>query len=457
MKHTSLLVRAAAASVTLGTAIAGAVVVTSGPAQAALQETNFGFYTYAFGTSVKGEHEGLRSAPTAFAFLGCTRLAGKHDDQAVATGDAPANNPAFGIGAVTSSSDTFKRANGDVGSTSNSKLANVRIGPADGPHLVIKGLQTSASAWADKFGKFHTDGTFSLADILAATGTPLDDVLNNALSPLQALVRQVLAAPGDHLDIPGLGRVSLGRKTSSIYLPYAMANTLGLRVLLFGPNGVAGGGDDSSLMIGRTHARVYRNLPGGVMGGYGYAADAKVLSGLVSVGQLAKRPLDCNGTNGQIETNTVSGLNLLNLGALDLGKASGRVYGVQQKDRSVVAWTEGRLSDLSLGTGSNKLVIKGVIAHAEMRKAKNGNITKSTAGTTFESMSYDGKEYDAPEPGDKIEIPGLATIQFAIVDNSSKNALTVTALRITLVPAAAADTGLATINLGVATVHVRRL
>jgi hypothetical protein len=457
MKRKSLLVRAATATATLGTAFAGAVVVTSGPAQAALQETNYGFYTYAFGTSARAETVGLGSAPTAFSFLGCTRLAGKQDDEAVAKADVPTNTPALGIGAVTSHSETFKHANGDVGSTSTNKVASVLLGASNGPHLVIKGLETSATAWADKNGKFHTDGSFVLADILAATGTPLDDVLNNALSPLQALIKQILAAPGDHLDLPGIGRISLGRKTSSIQAGYAKSNTLGLRVLLYGPNSLPGGGDDISVIVGRSHARVYRNLPAGVMGGFGYAVDVNVLSGLVGVPQLAKTRLPCAGTNGQVKTGSVVGLNLFNLGALDLGVASGRVYGVQNKDGSADAWTEGRLADLSLGTGASQLVIKGVVAHAEMRKAKNGTITKSTTGTKFASITFGGKEYDIPKPGDKIEIPGLATIQFGIVENPSKNSLKVTSLRITLVPAAAADTGLVTINLGVATVHLRRV
>jgi len=427
----------------------------SSPAEAALTETNYGYRAWAFGTTVRADQSGMSSAPTAFAYLGCTRLAGRVDDNFVGAVNAPANAPSVKIGAVTSHAETFK-SGGDSGSKSTAKIAGLVLGPADGPHLELKGLTTAAKVWADKNGKFHTAESFQLASLTANTGTPLDQ-LNDVTSGLFGqLAHLITSSTGNNLVIPGLGRIALGRGVSNIQPTKAVSNAIALRIMLFGPNGVERGGDDVSVLVGRSQAKIYRDLPAGVMGGSAYAADVSVLDGLVGVGKLARKPLPCNGTGGKVLEHSVAGLDLANLGVLQFGVATGSVYGLQRKDGSANAWTEGRLNSFSLGTGDTKLLIRGVVGRANVTRTKSGKLIRSKQGTQVGSITFGGKEYDAPEPGDVLEIPGLARIRFGIVETPGTRAIKVTALRVIPIPSVAEKTGLTAVNLGVVQVQLKR-
>jgi hypothetical protein len=455
MKHTSLLARAAAATVTLGTALAGAVVVAT-PAQAALVETNYGFFTFGFGTSVKSDLVGLSSGKTAFSILGCTRLAGKSEDRNVAKADVPATPPTLDLGAVSSHSETFKKS-GLTGSMSTNKIAGVNIGNLGGIHLQIKGLSTSATAWADSSGKLHSAATFQVADINAQTGIKaVDDLLNKTGATASDLVKAILNGPNNQLLLPNIGVIRLGRKIERVTPTVAIANAISLRVILFGTDGKLGGNDDSRVTIGRSHARIYDNVTSSVMRGVGYAAKVGVLDGVATVGEIARQPLPCVGTNGVVKLNSTVGLNLLNLGISNVGAAEGRAYGIQNKNGSSEAWTEGKIAEISLGQGTSKLVIKGVIGHADIKMSRTGKLFKSIAGTKVASVTVGGKEQDI-SLGKDIVIPGLATVQFNKVDRSDPRGLSVIAVHIVLVEGAAQETGLATVDLGVARVHMNRV
>ena len=356
MKHLSRIERAAVATVSLVVGIAGAVMV-AGPAEAAAKETNYGFYAYAFGTDATAQQVGLSSGRTAFSLVACTRLAGKVDTRTLDAADAPANNPNLGIGAVSSKTETFKRG-GDVGSESTNKIDNLALGASDGPHLIIKGLETTATAWANRGGRFHTSESFKLTDIISQTGQPeVDDELNQSDISIEDLFDVIRAQPNSSLLIPGVGRITLGGKAQTISSTLATSDAVALNVLLFGENQVQGGGDDVSVVIGHSHARVYSSVKAGVMDGHGYAADVNALDGSVGVDQLARQALDCDGTSGRVLENSAAGLSLGNADALSIGASSGRAFGEQHKKNSARAWTEGRVANLDLGNG--QLVLDG--------------------------------------------------------------------------------------------------
>ncbi|HSV37331.1 MAG TPA: choice-of-anchor P family protein [Nocardioidaceae bacterium] len=454
MKTTSLLARAAAATATLAAGIAGSMVVAP-PAQAALVETDYGYFTFAFGTSAKAEMLGLNSGKTAFSIIGCTRLAGVKKTRNVAAVDAPANVPTLGVGAVTSTSETFK-SNGNNGSKSTNKVAGIRLGVPDGLNLEIRGLETTAAAWADSKGKYHTQATFKLADIKANTGIPaVDDLLNQVNVGIGDLINVILAQPNDNLIIPGVGAIRLGRKISRIRSNMAISNAIALRVVLFGANALEGGGDDIKVTIGRSHARVYGEVTSSIMRGVGFPAEVNVIDGLAKVGAVGRQPLPCVGTYGKVLENPVVGLNLANLGVVDVGAAVGRAYGIQNPNGSAVGWTEGRIATVALGQGETRLVIKGVVGHAEIRMSRTGRLFKSIAGTKFASITVGGDEQDI-SLGDDITIPGVAQIKFGVVDRSGRQ-IRVIAVQIVLLEGVAESTGLATVNLGVARVRMNRL
>ena len=451
MKHQSRLARIATAATTLAITVAGATVVLgSSPAEAALSETQYGFSTWGLGSRVKTGPVGLTSSPTALSFIGCTRLAGKENNEKVASVDAPAESAALHIGAVTSHSETFREGK-NVGTLSTNKIANVKIGPADGPHLELTGLQTTAKVWADKNGNFHEDATYKLADLVAETGTPLDDVLNGLTGPLFKALSELLKSQDGHITIPGLARITLGRTKNKDRGSYAISNATALRITVF-----AAEGDDINVTLGRSHATINRKVAGGVMSGQGFAAQVDVLDGVVGVGRLARQPLPCKGTGGEVIRRAVAGLDLGNAGVLGLGAAFSEVYGVQGAGGSAKAWTAGQIADVSLGSGDTALVISGIRGQANVIKKKSGKLIRNTKGSKILSISIGGEPQDIPLPGDTIEIPGLAKVEFFITEHPGKRSIKVTAVRITLLPDAVEDTGLVTIDLGVAQTSVKK-
>jgi hypothetical protein len=454
MKTTSLLARAAAATATLAAGIAGTLVVAP-TAQAALVETDYGYFTFAFGTSARADQLGLNSGKTAFSIIGCTRLAGKKKAASVAAVDTPSNVPTLNVGAVSSNSETFKEG-GKNGSRSFNKVAGIKLGVPDGLNLEIRGLETSATAYGQD-GKFKAEASFKLADIKANTGIDaVDDLLNQVNVTFADLVKAITAQPNDNLVIPGVGAVRLGRKILRERPNMAIANAIALRVVLFGANGTEGGGDDVRVTVGRSHARVYGTVTSSIMQGAGLAAEINVLDGVAKVGPLARQPLPCAGTYGKTLENSVAGLNLLNMGALDLGVASGRAYGLQNPNGSALAWTEGRIANVALGSGDTKLVIKGVVGRAQIRMTRTGKLYKSIAGTKVASITVGGEEHDI-SLGDDIVIEGVASVRFGVVDRSRPRGLRVIAVQIKLLEGFAEETGLATINLGVARLRMNRL
>jgi hypothetical protein len=450
MEHASLRARAAAATATLGVALAGTLVIVSAPAEAALTETDYGFKTFSLGSTVKTGPAGLTSAPTAYSYLGCTRLAGRTSDENVAAVSAPPGSAALTIGAVTSHSETF-RSGGDVGTLSTNRISSVNIGRADGVHLELKGLETTAKVWADKYGRFHEQATFKLGDLVADTGTPLDQ-LNGVTGPLFTQLSDLLKSSDGKMEIPGFGRIDLGRKWLRDFGSSAKAQAIALRMVVYTQQG-----EDIDLVLGRSNARIYRNLPAGVMAGRGYAASVEDLQGLVSVGRVAKQPLPCAGTRGKIKTKSASGLLLGDAGALGLGAASSQVYGIQNEDGSAKAWTAGQINGVTLGSGNTSLVIKGGIrGQANVIRKRSGKLARNAEGSKIGTLSIGGQEQDIPSPGDVIEIPGLGTMKFFVKEYPSPRAIRVTAVRIFLDPEAQTDIGLSRIDLGVGYTFLKR-
>lgn len=453
MKTKSLLARAAAAATTVAVGLAGALVVTE-PAQAAFVETDYGFSGFAFGTSARADQVGLGSGFTAFSFMGCTRLAGKKHAASLVAANAPANTPMLSIGAVDSVTSTFKEG-AAVGTRSTNRVAKVVLGSAEGPSLEIRGLETATQAWADGNGKFHANANFKLGDIVANTGTPLDQ-LNDVTKNLFAQLAAVLQEAGGALSIPGLGRIALGKTDTRVRATRALADAQALQILLYGANGVAGGGDDIKVVVGRSLARIFDNMEAGVMRGASWAADVTLLDGILGVQRVARRPLPCQGTNGKVLENNIAGLNLLNLSAIQAFAASSRVYGVRGANSTATAWTEGRVARVSLGSGDTALEIKGIVGRANVKRGPRGRIFRSIKGTQIASITVGGEVQELPKPGESIEIPGLATIKFGVVSRPNKRAISVISVQILLVPDVQQESGVVKIDLGVAKVALNR-
>ncbi|KQY54488.1 hypothetical protein ASD66_22780 [Nocardioides sp. Root151] len=418
------------------------------PAAAATTITNYAFQGWAYGTYANVGLAGVSSSPTAYSWLGCTRRTGIIRDRSVAAANVPNPSPVLKVGAVASRSRTYKSGR-TVGMRSTNRVASVRLGAADGLNLSITGLSTTADAHA-RSGRFGTSASFSSVDIAANTGTPLDDILNQVGAGVGDLIKQLQKATGNELTLPGLGVIRLGKTRKAAYAHHAFANAVALNVTLFGLDGHAGGSDDVNVTIGRSFAQISDDVPSAVMAGNARVLEAKVLGGVVTAGPISERSIPCEGTRGVVRKSATVGANLLNLNAVVAGVAQARVYGVQQSRGRAKAWTEAALADIKLGVGDSSLQVKGVVARANVARSAKGRIAKSTAGSSVASITFGGKAYKVPVPGQTLDIGGLVKIQ-SMVKSTTKTGITVTALRVTVL-----GDQTVVVNIGVAKASLRR-
>lgn len=427
---TSLRARIASVLATVAVAFAGTLVATSAPAQAAISETNYGFQTFAFGTRALSKDLGVNSGRTAYSYILCTRMAGLDRTNRASAGDAVAavnlpsdESPLLHVAGVDSSSSTFK-ADGIRGTQSVNSIAEVVLGELNGPHLVIKNLTTTAKAWADKSGKLHAVSSVSSVDIEAETGVAeVDAVLGQAGAGIRDLMG-LIQDNGGVYEIPGIGRIHLGASTPldrDVHERFARATATILRVELDQTNTV--------VTVGRSYARINKDMPAGVMHGSAYGADIpEGLGGALKVGRLGNRVLPCEGTQGKEITTNLLGVGIQATDQLAFGQLKGIVMGLQATDGTAVAQTTGKLSTLKFGP----LYLESIVARATVTQKKSGAIKKSIDGSSIGRLVVDGQEFPAPQQGDVLELPGgLGRVTFFATEKT-KRKIFVTAARIEL-------------------------
>ncbi|MEO6510061.1 MAG: choice-of-anchor P family protein [Nocardioides sp.] len=453
------------------TALTTALVAVAGApaAQAAGRPTDFAFTSFAYGTKVKAANGELRSGRTAPSWIGCTRQAGKTKANELLAVDAPSNNPLIHIGAVTSSSHTYKQKKQGIaaGTQSTSTVANVVLGLQNPqlptPVLTITGLKVTATAWATTDGQLHASTDSGLLDInlvVPPTGTPLDQPLqqllalvNGTVAPTLDQVVALLQQNNGGIEIPGLGKLELGYSHTGIGTRQAAAVALSLRVTLYGLDQLPGTADDSSLKIGRSYAKIIGNMPYAVMGGSGWAADADLVGGTAHIGDIVPKQLPCQGTDGQIRTKALAAVDIP---GVTLGALQGRAYGRISQIGRVRAWTEGSVAHVSLGSGDTTLTIDGIVGRVNLVTDRRGRLVKrDTEGTIPGVLTFQGQSYTLPlgsAPELPPELSALISIQTGVTDQSDARGLRVTALRITLLGGTAAGT---VVDLGNAKASIR--
>jgi hypothetical protein len=438
-------------------------------AHAGGRPTDYGFSAFAYGTKVKAAAGELRSGRTAPSWIGCTRQAGRTKANEVLAVDAPGNNPLIQLGTITSRSSTYKRAEQGIagGTTSTSTIASVRLGAQDqqvpSPHLTITGLTTTATAWATNDGKLHASTDSKVVDInlvVPSTGSPIDDPLadlmdlvNDQVPPTLDEVLAFLKQNGGGIEIPGLGRLELGYARTAVGAHQASAIALSLRVTLFGVDGVAGGGDDSTLKIGRSFARILGEMDHALMGGSGWAADADLVGANAHIGDIVPQQLPCQGTAGKTRTN---GLASAAIPGVSIAGLQARSNGLVTKSGRVKAWTEGAVVHVALGSGDTALTIDGVVGRVNLATNRRGGLVRRDIdGTIPGVLTFQGQSYPLPlgqAPALPAELAQLVSVQTGVTDRSDRRGLRVTALRITLLDGTAAGT---VVNLGNAKASVR--
>jgi hypothetical protein len=461
--RSSFLKRFAASGGTLAVALTGMAVVTTAPASAKPVIVDYGFHSFAYGTRVQSNTVALNTGRSAHAWIACTKYAGingvneSNAANFLTEAAAPQNNPLIKLGAMQTDNKTFRnRDKGIIGTRSISKIASVTLkgpdqGDVPGPVFSLEGVTTMSKVIAKK-GVFSADTNITSAELtldLPPTDTPIDEPLQQLIDALSGglgtVIDTVQQAAGNEIEIPGLGVVKPGSEHTKIGARTATASAHGLLVQLYGQDGVRGTADDSTISIGRSRAQMLRDLPTGVMNGYGYGLDVSAADGLLKIGETGIQPLDCRGTGGEVrQASTPPAADLLN-GVLDVGTLKGLVSGLQRPDGTGWAWTRGEVSKVVVGSGDQMVEIVGIVGKANVKRKASGKVVRNINGTGIGSLTVGGETVSGDQvPTDPIDIEGLGTIEFNVA-KFAKRGVKVTAVRITLDPGQASET---VINLG---------
>ncbi len=449
------------------TVLAGTVVLTASPSQAAIVRTDYGFQTSAYGTRVTSDLVALNMSRSAFSWIGCTRRAGVNPNNLPTAGNHLAasnspSNPWVQLGAVTTANRTFKnKSTGVTGNEAVSKIADLTLsGPSPsegvpGPSFALEGLTTKARTWA-KGGKLHGSTKLSSLDLQLKLpeGTPIDeplsqllDVVDEGISAVTDLLQEVT---GNVIEVPGLGAIRLGHERVVVRKNSALARSVSLVIDLAGTDGQTGTADDSRILVGHAQSRILKSLPKALMTGHGYPLEMSVADDLVGVGKVGLEVLPCKGTGGEVLGEHLPAQDILD-GALELGTLTSQVFGETRRDGSGDAWTLGKVTKVGIGEGDQRLELAGIVGIARVHRKANGTLVRSTRGTSIGSFTFGGEEQALPVNSEPVELPGLGLIQFNLVEKSRKG-IRLTAVRITLNPGESSKT---VINLGNARTEIK--
>jgi hypothetical protein len=414
-----------------------AVVGAASPASAAAKPTKYAFTAYGYGSTVTAREASLRSAPTAFSVIGCTRSGGLTRTNTLAratTGQARVDN-------ARTIQRSYKTRTGTV-LTSTSTASRATFGDAT-LGFTVTGLRSVATASVTKKGRLYATSRFVFTGIAPTGATVLPYPLNQ---PAGSALKQ-LAARGP-VTVPGVGIVRLGVQTAGTTATAARASGTGLQVHLFGSDRINGTSDDSDSVVTRTYARISKAAKYGVFSGASWGVEASAAGGVASAGRNPFTPLSCEGTGGRVVVGSVSRVDLASRSQFQADGVHNRIYGRQGvPKRGLTAWTESTIDDTNLAGG---LRLHNIRALAKVVRTKQGKVVK-TSLQRIGSITVNGSSRPVPAPGQSLTIPGVAKIEVPrAVQNGS--GLHVTAVRITLLSGTAARS---VINLGNAEVFAR--
>lgn len=452
-RATVALSAAALTAITLSTwAPAAAAPPSSAPSPAARTgvATDYGFAGRAYGSVAKASPMAAGSAPSAPTFLACTTRAGVARDNFVASTGGGAGS-ALEVTRAANSTRSYRSRN-QMGTRSVSRVADAVLGTPDGAHITLEGVRTVAKAYVQRrTGRLRASATTTADRVEGHTGTPLDRVLAEAGSGagLDALLEAVADAGGTLL-VPGLGELQAGEGVTRSRRTKAVARVSALKAKLYGEDGLPGGGDDVRAVVARSRAVVYDKVTGGVFRGRSIPLESRVGGGLLEVGRVVDKPMPCPGTGGKVQQLAASGLDLGRADLIEVATLRARVHGVQD-GRSARGWSDATVSSVELGGGEVR--ITGLTGRVNVRTDARGSVVRNDIrGSRVGSLVIGGERQRAPRPGDVIEVPDLATLEFFLRERGARGA-DVVALRVTLLPG---TPGESVIDLGHARTYLTR-
>lgn len=367
----------------------------------------------AFGSTVNGGQLPITSGRTALAAIGCTNQAGRTDTESVAAVDLA---PLGTINGIESNVSTNQNG-GRVAVTATNKIAGVNLGLSGTASLKVSALTTQSRVAMTQSG-FSAEHAVSAVLKLS---TPLGD------TPI------ALPNPGQTINVLGLAKIALGPVTERQNDSGALSKVGGLTITIVPTNTV--------VKLGQAQARIDSGVKAGVFGGNASGEKVSVGNGIIKVGALPNSTIPCQGTNGNIVTKNVAGLDLGPL--LKLGALQSRVQGTNTLSSSF-GFTEGSVADVNLGDGA--LEISGIVGRANVTRTGK-KVVANADGTTVGEILVDGQPAAIPTGG-ALEIPGVAKLENGPVVKKGAS-ISVSALKLTLLD----GTG-ATILLGNAKLNI---
>lgn len=398
---------------TTGTATLSVPTAAAESGRTTLVPTAFALQGAGFGSRVLGGDVPADSRTTAFEALGCSNKAGREK------GNYEAEMTVPGLGIVSGIRTTLRttRRNGVVASTSTQRIASITLAESSLGSVTIEALRSRARAFHGPDG-FGSTATTDLGRLVfqPAVGDP-----------------QVLPLPtaGEPVVVPGLAEIELGQRRTTKSRGGAFARATGL-VIHVVPSG-------TTATVGLARARIGGGVQSVLFRGQSYGLRAQGLDDNLGKGRTPLSLMPCQGTGGEVRDKAIADVDLG--GQIEVSAASSAQMARQRGDEAR-GWERGKVASISLGDG--QLVIEGIVGQANVRK-DGGRPTYDARGTTVGSVTFEGDRQTFPDT-DVLEIPGVARLEREVVTRK-RNAISVIALRITLL-----DGSLATIDLGNATV-----
>ncbi len=403
------VVAAIACTATAGVTLVAAGVAPAGAAgdpAAAPTTTKFALEALAFGSQVTQGDLQTSSGRSAVVSIGCTKQAGLSRARGVDTDELGEDGSVDG---VTTRVWTTAR-DGVVTSNARSRVKALSVGNEAGS-LSLTDLVVSTRTWHDSNG-FHRRHTFDLLGLAAEVGGV----------PLPGLPGADQIEPGQAIEVPGVVTLTFDRRTGRIDGSSASATSTGLTLDVV---------EGARSTVGVAASAIGAGVAGGVLGGK--AESAYSGDGVLTARNVIKKSVPCRGTGG--EWSNDSGTSVHQPG-LTIGQVTVGALGDQTGRNQAVSRTRAETERVSLGNG--QVIVRVIRSQANV--VRDGDTyTRSATGSSIGRLIVGGEQHALPDPGESLEIPGVAVITPEVVSRTA-NSITVVGLRIALLGGADAGT-----------------
>ena len=401
------------------TATAAVMGVQGAPAQGATTDstpTHFAMAGTGYGSVAYGGQAPTASDATAYQAIGCTNRAGLVKGNHVETTTLP------GLGELSNATTRLwtTHSGGVVASHARHSIERLTIADSSLGSLEINAIRTAARAFHDARG-FHGTATTQVGSLVYTPTT----------GPAQQLPVPI---PGQPVTVPGLATIAVGQATKTVGKNGAQVTANALAITVIPSN--------SRFRVAHAVARINGGVTKGLFSGFSSGTHGNAAAGNASLGRQPLLVMPCQGTRGDVRHKSTSRSNLGN--NVVAHNIATRELGAQ-----TATATKGyeRASVASLNIGDNNVIVRGIIAQANVKRA-HGDVVRNAAGTTIGRVTVNGETRSFPST-DVLEIPGVARLERHIV-RRIPNGISVTALRVTLLD----GTG-AVLNLGQAKLTIR--